>query len=228
MLLFDIGANKGDAVFSGLELGFDKVIALEPAPKIYRELVCNFIYDPRVVPLKFAVSDTYNSQIEFYEAEEDGLSTTNLDWLTSEDMPYKGKAYRTIEATTCTVDWLVEQYGVPDLMKIDVEGAEWPVFRGMTKKYGKLAFEWTENTITEHNDQIQYLKGLGYTHIAPQYIVKHLEEPDTFYEIDKDFQMDGKFDLGFWKYETEDAWTASGWKEANLRPTADVGMIWVK
>ena len=34
MLLFDIGANKGDATVSGLKKGY-KVIALEPAPRVY-------------------------------------------------------------------------------------------------------------------------------------------------------------------------------------------------
>lgn len=221
-LLFDVGSNRGDAVVAGLNLGFNKIIALEPAPRMFKTLVSNFLYDPRVVPLKFAVSDVDNAQIEFFEADEDGLSTMNIDWLTSDDMPYKGKSFRTISATTITIDSLVKLYGVPDLMKIDVEGAEWSVFRGMTKKYGMLTFEWTDVTIEEHCAQLQYLESLGYTEVAPQFIVAHLEEPAKWYPI-------RNFNLGDWVVQNTDSWVMyGGWQIAGLRPTADVGMAWAR
>jgi FkbM family methyltransferase len=222
-LLFDIGANRGDATAIGLEQGY-KVVALEPAPRIFKQLITNFLYNPMAIPLKFAVSDSDDIQIEFYEADEDGLSTMNLDWLTSDQMPYNGKAFRTIQATTITIDSLVRLYGVPDLMKIDVEGAEWAVFRGMTKKYGRLTFEWTINTIKEHQKQLDYLSTLGYTEFSLQYIEEHLKEPDasTWRDIS---QKDGLIDE--WNC-TRDAWEGGGWKTANLRPTADVGMLWAR
>ena len=95
MLLFDIGANRGDATIAGTALGY-KVIALEPAPKVFAKLVRNFIYDPNVIPLRLAVSETTGDRIEFYECVEDGLSTTEKTWLTDPDMPYNGKEFRTI------------------------------------------------------------------------------------------------------------------------------------
>lgn len=220
MLLFDIGANRGDAVVVGLAMGY-KVVALEPAPRIYKELVSNFIYNPNVVPLKVAVSDTDNQTISFYEADEDGLSTMNKDWLTSDNMPYAGKGFREITATTITLDTLAELYGTPDLIKIDVEGAEWSVFKGMTKYLGQLTFEWTDVTIPQHQEQLRYLKFLGYTKVAPQYIVNHLEEPKTWFPLE-DFSLD------VWHSATKRHWEEGGWKTAGLRPTADVGMLWLR
>ena len=220
MLLFDIGANRGDATLSGLQKGY-KVIALEPAPKVYAELVSSFIYNSNVVPIKVAVSDTDWQSIELYEAEEDGLSTLNKDWLTSVEMPYAGKPYRVVKTNTITLDTLVKIYGKPDLIKIDVEGAEWSVFKGMTGHYGKIAFEWTNVTIGEHQSQIEYLKELGYTEVAPQFIEHHLKEPDVWFPIDG-------FSLDDWVINNHQAWEEGGWKSSNLRPTADVGMCWVK
>lgn len=220
MILFDIGANRGDAVKAGLDQGYS-VLALEPGSRVFKELVCNFIYDPKVIPLKMAVSDTNNETIEFYEADEDGLSTINKDWLTSEEMPYNGKGFRTVTATTITMDSLVDIYGTPDLIKVDVEGAEWSVFKGMTKNYGKLTFEWTDATLGEHCSQLEYLESLGYSEVAPQFITNHLEEPTEWFSI-KDFH------LCDWVVEHKDDWESEGWKVANLRPTADVGMCWVK
>lgn len=220
MILFDIGANRGDAVLAGLDKGY-KVIALEPGPRVFKELVSNFIYNKNVIPLKFAVSDTDNAVVEFYECVEDGLSTIERSWLTDPSMPYNGKEFRTISATTITLDTLVTIYGKPDLIKIDVEGAEWFVFKGMTKNYGKLAFEWTDVTIKEHQSQLEYLQSIGYTQVAPQFIVNHLEEPKEW------FALNG-FNLNSWIEEYKYAWVNGNWQEANLRPTADVGMIWVK
>ena len=154
MILFDIGANHGDAVIAGLKQGY-KVIAIEPS-RIFGQLVKNFIYNSSVIPLKYAVSDTNDELVEFYEAEEDGLSTLNKNWLTSDEMPYNGKSYRTTYASTITIDNLAYKYGHPDLIKIDVEGAEWSVLNGMMCKYPLLTFEWTDVTLAEHQQQLHY------------------------------------------------------------------------
>jgi hypothetical protein len=220
MLCFDIGANRGDFTVAALAQGYD-VIALEPAPRIFSQLVGNFIYNQRVTPLRYAVSGSDYVTVEFYEAEEDGLSTLNEAWLTDKTMPYAGKPYRTINATTITLDTLALKYGVPDLIKIDVEGAEWSVFKGLSSKMGTITFEWTWATWAEHLEQLKYLEIGGYTHVAPQFIEHHCQEPDTWYDIKT-------FDLGAWHNEQAEIWENGGWKKSNLRPTADVGMCWVR
>lgn len=220
MLCFDIGANRGDFTLAALSKGY-RVVALEPAPRVFSALVGNFIYNPNVTPLKYAVSGSDYATIEFFEADEDGLSTLNLDWLTDESMPYAGKPYRTIKATTITIDTLALKYGTPDLIKIDVEGAEWSVFKGLSSKMGTIAFEWTDATLNEHDLQIEYLAYGGYTEVAPQFIEHHCQEPDIWYPI-KDFSLSG------WILDNSEHWTTEGWKKSNLRPTADVGMLWVR
>jgi len=175
MLCFDIGANRGDFTLAALAKGY-RVIALEPAPRVFAELVQNFIYNPNVIPLKMAVSDADNERLKFYEAEEDGLSTLNIDWLTKDGMPYQGKPYRQCEVSTITPNTLCEVYGVPDLIKIDVEGAEWSVFNGLNRQMGMIAFEWTLATLDEHIEQLKYLANCGYTEIATQYIEHHCQE----------------------------------------------------
>lgn len=219
MLMFDIGANRGDATLAGINKGY-KVVAVEAAPKVYKELVKSFIYSQNVIPLKFAVSDSNDQHIEFYECVEDGLSTIERSWLTDPSMPYNGKEYRTIRANTITIDKLINLYGNPNLIKIDVEGAEWNVFRGMTKYSGKITFEWTINTIDEHIEQIKYLQKLGYKKIGPQFIEHHLQEPDEWFEIES-------FDFKKWLDINSKIWTDGKWKNSNLRPTADVGMLWL-
>lgn len=222
-MLFDIGANRGDATIAGLNKGY-RVIALDPAPIVYAELVKNFIYNPHVVPLRLAVAEKSNERLEFYEAQEDGLSSLEKAWLTDPSMPYNGKPFRTISVNTITLDDLALEYGEPDLIKIDVEGAEWTVFKGMTKKYGTVAFEWTLETLDQHEKQLDYLYELGYREVAPQYIVQHLEEPTEWVSLTPNNHRQ----LLAWHQLTSDEWVDGGWKIAGLRPTADVGMIWVR
>jgi hypothetical protein len=224
MLLFDIGANAGGATAVGLAKGY-KVIALDAAPRIFQTLVKNYIYNPNVIPLRYAVSNTNYDTVEFYETTDtDALSTLNIEWLTSDTMPYNGFNYRTIKATTITVDKLAEIYGEPDLMKIDVEGAEWNILRGMTKYHGKLALEWTIQTIEEHEAQMDYLYSLGYREYAPQYIVEHLKEPTEWFPL----QENNRGAFVQWHFDTKDAWESGGWKMANIRWSADVGMLWAR
>lgn len=220
MLLFDIGANRGDAVIAGLNKGY-KVVAVEAAPRIFQVLENNFKGNPNVKLLKFAVAPTDFKTVKFYECIEDGLSTLNKDWLTADTMPYKGKQFWEIDVPTISISTLVKLYGEPDLIKIDVEGAEWEVFKGMWDKHGTLTFEWTDVTIDEHEHQLRYLEHIGYTEVGPQYIEHHLQEPEKWYDITK-------FSMKKWISETAQEWTNGGWKASNLRPTADVGMLWVR
>lgn len=221
-MLFDIGANRGDAVVAGLQKGH-KVIALEAAPRIFRQLVSNFIYNPDVIPLRFAVAEEDNQIMEFYECVEDGLSTLNKEWLTNESFPYAGKEFRTVQVTTMTLDTLISDYGLPELIKIDVEGAEDSVLAGYTKRASQLCFEWSEVTVPQHVKQLMRLKEVnGYTEYALQYITHHLEEPTEYRSLDKAEYLPN------WIKETTQWWTSEGWKESGLRPTADVGMLWVR
>lgn len=223
-LLFDIGANRGDAVVAGLNFGFGKIVAVEAAPKMYSLLVRNFIYEPKVIPLRFAVSETNDERVEFYECVEDGLSSLEKGWLTDPSMPYHGKQFKTIQVTTCTLDFLIEKYGNPDLVKIDVEGAESQVLAGLTKKPKNLSFEWTINTLDEHIEQLCRLKEVnGYTEYALQYITHHLAKPDEYRPLDDPAE------LRQWIADTRDWWMSKGWVEQGaLRQTPDVGMIWVR
>lgn len=223
MRLLDIGANRGEATLAGLEAGYS-VVAIEAAPRVFGELIKNFIYNPFVTPLRYAVSDTCGERIAFYEAEEDGLSSLNPDWLTKDGLPYARKPFREIRATTITIDRLNELYGPFDLIKIDVEGAEWKVFRGMSSNLSEITFEWTYETLEEHEAQLDYLYSLGYRLFSPQFIMPHLVRPRVHIALKE--KNAGK--LYKWHKEHAQDWIDGGWRLGNLRPTADVGMLWIR
>jgi FkbM family methyltransferase len=227
-LCFDIGANRGEATGVALSSGYEKVIALEPAPAIYGRLLGNYGHDERVVCIDLAVSDSDGEVVTFYEAEEDGLSTLNIDWLTADDARYRGKPFHEVKAETITMDTLVSRFGMPDLVKIDVEGAEDWVLRGMTCNPGprNLAFEWHVEELPKVFEMLCRLRDVnGYTEYGLQYITHHLHVPSEYRPLaDLTFES-----LVQWHEEEAVKWEAGGWIEAGrLRATADAGMMWVR
>lgn len=56
-----------------------------------------------------------------------------------------------------SLDQLIEIYGVPSFIKIDVEGHELEVIKSLTKYSGTIAFEWAEEMKTEAIETINYI-----------------------------------------------------------------------
>lgn len=226
-IFFDIGANKGEVVSVALHKGFEKVIAIECAPRMFPVLATNFLYDSRVIPLRLAVTDMLDQQIEFYECEfgtSDGSSTTEIGWLTDPKSRVAGLPFRTVKVNSCTIDWLIEQYGVPELVKIDVEGGEHKILQSLSYKPNRIAFEWHLEFMDEYIKDLEKLRDInGYSKYALQYITHHLEEPTEYRSLDK------VQDIYSWIEETKSAWEQGGWQDAgSYTPRADVGMIWIR
>ena len=93
----------------------------------------------------------------------------------------------------------------------------------MSKYSGKIALEWTQETMAQHEDQLIYLHSIGYKEYRLQFIEDHLLEPDEeWVAIDKNLDLeDDRRSKEYW-------WVSDGWMRSALRPTADVGMLWVR
>ncbi len=62
-----------------------------------------------------------------------------------------------------TFDDLVTNYGMPDFAKIDVEGYEYEVISGLTKKIPCLSFEFTSEFFADSIKIMNHLANLGFT-----------------------------------------------------------------
>ena len=120
-LVFDIGANIGYTaiIFSHIVGQSGKVIALEPSPRAYNLLARSVEGDANIISLNVAISER-NGEVQFNEMET--LDTSSIE-------PTEGGKTYAVMATT--LDKLSEIYGIPNFVKIDVEGHEPKVFRGM-------------------------------------------------------------------------------------------------
>jgi FkbM family methyltransferase len=144
-LVFDIGANGGGktAVFSSI---VDTVVSVEPSPAAVKILADRFLYNRRVVVVGQGVGAEEGSAKFYLFGEADCYNTFSPKWLESlagsglSDRPHK-MPKAVLEVPVTTLDRLMGEHGVPSYIKIDVEGYELPVIKGLSKPIPLVSFE---------------------------------------------------------------------------------------
>ena len=179
-MYFDIGANIGNWSLKNINK-CDKIITVEASPCTFKKLVNNCKND-KIILLNYAVCNNNGTDITFYHAKCDTLSTINKGWLTDKSSRFYNHPYTEVICKTTTIDKLIEQYGMPELIKIDVEGGEYECISSLTCKTKLICFEWASETNEITLKCIDYLFNLGYT----QYHMQH-EDDYLFRPLEKDF-----------------------------------------
>lgn len=159
-IVFDIGANHGNRSEIMIELGA-KTIAVEPLPKCAKELRERFKDKITVVE---AACGSKPDQLPMKVCNWDdmsSLSDTFIDKLTPILMP-DTKWYETITVPVVTLDDLIKQYGVPSFLKIDVEGWEFEVIKGLHTPIKTIAFEYSPFLLDVAINTIEHLDNLAH------------------------------------------------------------------
>ena len=184
-MYFDIGANVGKWSVSNLN-NCDKVISVEASPNTFCRLFENVKNYSKIVPLNYAVCNSNDEFITFYESSCDTLSTINKEWLVSEKSRfYNQTQIREIKCKTISIDKLIEIYGVPELIKIDVEGGEFETISSLTQKVNNLCFEWASETNKITFNCIDYLQNLGFKEFSIQYEDAYIYRPNIYTDSEK-------------------------------------------
>jgi FkbM family methyltransferase len=169
MLLFDIGANIGKWTLQNLNN--NTIVAVEASPKTYRELVKN-VTGKNVIALNYAVSNTLSDTVKFYESQSNTLSSLDKRWLEDPRSRFGVNSsinpYIEIDVKTISLDTLIANYGMPDILKVDVEGGENIVLKSLTQRAKLLCFEWASEWNPETFECIDHLASLGYTQFHVQ------------------------------------------------------------
>jgi FkbM family methyltransferase len=180
MKIYDIGANIGKFTDENIKINKDcDFILVEANPKLAEDLKIKYKNNNKISVVNCLISDIDDEQIDFHVYQSDTISTANNEWIKNG----RFKNYRlekTIKINSLSLDKLINVYGEPTYIKIDVEGYENVVIRGMKKYLGFLSFEWAEELKPQIIDSISHLKNIGYT----QY---HISYNDNYTFIPKDF-----------------------------------------
>jgi FkbM family methyltransferase len=161
-MYFDIGANIGNWSLENVHTA-DKIITIEASSSTFNRLISNVKNNSKIIPLNFAVCNNDGNDIVFYDAHyDDVFSTINKEWLTSPNSRFYGKPYREIMCKTITIDKLIETYGIPELIKIDVEGGEYGCISSLSQRVNHLCFEWASEVNDITFKCIDHLSALGF------------------------------------------------------------------
>lgn len=159
-LCFDIGANVGDITEIFLKLGA-KVIAIEPQEICLEILYKLFGKNKNLVIINKAVGERPGySELSVCE-DAHSISTMSDKWKKEGRFSQYYKWTKTQKVLVTTLDELIKEYGQPKFCKIDVEGLEESVLKGLTKPIPYISFEFTEEFFDDTKKCINYLSSLG-------------------------------------------------------------------
>lgn len=168
-IAFDIGANIGQTVDELLP-NYDKIICFEPNPNLVTIIKNKFFNNDKVTIEELGLSDKIETK-KFNISNSHVVSTFSEDWINNSRFTNVYNWDTSIDVKTTTLDEVINKYGTPYFIKIDVEGYEYEVIKGLTKLLENtyFAFEWAEEQYGMVNKTIEYLKELGYQNFAYTY-----------------------------------------------------------
>jgi FkbM family methyltransferase len=142
--VFDVGANVGvlSAVFASLGA---RVVALEPNADCVRHIQLSYA-DKQIEVIQAAVGAKNGIAVLNVADDRDVRSSIADDWIATmgaQDESYQGIWSRRNVVPILTLDCLVEHFGMPNFIKVDVEGFEEKVLSGLSAQPPLLSFEFT-------------------------------------------------------------------------------------
>jgi len=159
-LCFDIGANIGNHIHYYLCAGA-KVIAVEPQRRCLKILNQRYGNNKKVKVVEKAIGEEKKENYLYVCDEISTLSTFSDKWKTEGRYSTKVHWSKTRKVDMITLDHLIREFGNPKFCKIDVEGYELNVLKGLTKKIPYLSFEFTREFFEDAKKCINRILSLG-------------------------------------------------------------------
>lgn len=161
-LVFDVGANVGKNTDIYLQ-NKCKVICVDPQPSCINILNTKFSnnWDVKIEQVGLSSKEDI---LDFYICSTaDSISTCSKDWINKGRFSYRNFNWdQKIKVPVTTLDNLIKKYGKPKFIKIDVEGFEFEVLKGLTTPVKFISFELNSELFDKAVNCINYLTNLGY------------------------------------------------------------------
>ncbi|MEW6618250.1 MAG: FkbM family methyltransferase [bacterium] len=157
-LVFDVGANYGEKTRIFLKLGA-KVISIEPQSDCMTELKSRCGNSKNLITVQSALASKSGTGKFFVRTHRD-KSGLIKDW---QKHVVTNVEESIIDVPLVTLDEMINKYGIPVFIKIDVEGYEYEVLKGLTHAIPIISFEYhfNDNNACGVADCVNYLSQLG-------------------------------------------------------------------
>jgi FkbM family methyltransferase len=157
-LVFDIGAHKGEQTGRYLQAG-SLVVAVEPQRALSEALKFRYQDNPRLTTVAKACG-AHAGMVDLHITVASWLATCCPEkWRQGRFNGYYWNNLNRVEMTT--LDALIEEFGLPDFIKIDVEGYEGEVLSGLTQAVPALCYEFTIEFLEDAEKCAEQLLELG-------------------------------------------------------------------
>ncbi len=162
-MVFDLGAHAGNRTRAFAAIGC-RVVAVEPQPDFARVLRLFSRRSPGVEVVEAAVGETAGRTSLLISERTPTVTTIAAAWHEARrrepDFSHV-KWNRQIDIDTITLDLLIERFGTPAFVKIDVEGAEPGVLAGLSRPVRALSFEYLPRALDYARVCVERLATLG-------------------------------------------------------------------
>lgn len=162
-LAFDVGAHVGNHArcFAGLGA---RVIAIEPQPAFAAWLRRLFRARPQVTVLECALAATAGAVELYGSPRTPTVATASPGWMAAVRRSASFEQVQwteAVEVPATTLDALIGRHGMPRFCKIDVEGYEAEVLRGLSQPIPALSFEYVPAAVDVARRAAALLADLG-------------------------------------------------------------------
>jgi len=162
-LVFDLGAHAGNRTRAFEAIGC-RVIALEPQPDFARLLRILFARSTTVKVIESAASNKQGRAFLSISERTPTVTTIDAGWKKVRGLEpgFSGVQWnRPIEIETITLDLLIQKFGIPSFIKIDVEGSEPNVLAGLNYAVRGLSFEYLPSALEHTRKCISRLNSIA-------------------------------------------------------------------
>lgn len=184
-LVFDVGANVGSRSKLFLSIGA-KVVAFEPQPELCEHLKQHLRFHKNFTIMPTGLGSN-PSIVELKISDAHVLSSMSNRWIESTTQSGRFSSYKwdnSIDVKIDTLDNMINKFGLPTFIKIDVEGYELEVLQGLSRPVKYLSLEFTSEDIDNFKKCLRRINEIG------KYIFQFSEGETLKFTFDE--WMDGK------------------------------------
>lgn len=160
-LCYDVGANVGNRTEVFLKLGA-KVVSIEPQDICFQLLNRLYGNNSNAIIINKGIADKSGFLKLHICDDATTISTMSEKWMKNGRFSTDYKWTKTQVVPVTTLDFLIKEYGLPKFCKIDVEGFEYQVLKGLNEPVPYISFEFTGEFLDEAKKCITHLLSIGY------------------------------------------------------------------